>query len=45
MFHTRAGCERFLFNSAEADTKADTADLDDWEAMASDEERGKTINS
>lgn len=29
---------------AEAETKSDGADLDDWEAMASDEERGKMMH-
>lgn len=45
IFPTRPGCERFLFVSAEAETKAESADLDDWEAMASDEERGTTTDN
>lgn len=45
LFHTGADCEHFRFSSAEAETKADTADLDDWEAMASDEERGNDAHN
>lgn len=45
LLHTMTGCELFLFLFAEAETKADSADLDDWEAMASDEERGKTSDN
>ncbi|XP_060754859.1 eukaryotic translation initiation factor 5B [Neoarius graeffei] len=39
-----ASKEEPVLVSAEADTQADSADLDDWEAMASDEEGGKTVN-
>lgn len=44
VFHTRPSCDCFLVIFAEAEPKADSADLDDWEAMASDEERGTTTS-